>query len=60
MIKTGPIFGVLWIHDHHKHNGIEVLRTAKRRDEDIGLLRKHLRHHLRLLRGLGDALIGQR
>ena len=31
MIKTGPIFGVLWIHDHHKHKGIEVLGTAKRR-----------------------------
>ena len=31
MIKTRPIFGVLWIHDHHKHKGIEVLCTAKRR-----------------------------
>ena len=41
-------------------NPRSLLRTAKRRDEDIGLLRKHLRHHLRLLRGLGDALIGQR
>ena len=31
MIKTRPIFGVLWVDDHHKHKGIEVLRTAKRR-----------------------------